>query len=254
MKLWGAALLQLVLLLVAVSVAAQELSGEAVRERWRSRLSGRHFTADVILTVDLGDSTEQRKLLVWRDDADGTRERLMARFERPLHMRGFALLYLENRDRANDYFIYQPELDRVRRISTVTASQDIYGVDLEYIGFGVAQSVPTEIVSASSMLHEGRPSFRLVERALTPNPRFDRRVSIVDASTYLPHLAEYYREGAIVLVARTEAVEEVQGVPTPRRIVFDRPLAGTQVLMQVVSIDYEAPIPGVFFSTLALLK
>jgi hypothetical protein len=162
------------------------------------------------------------------------------------------LLYLENADGPNDYFTYQPALRRVRRISASLVREDVYGVDLEYLGFGVAPPVPTEPIALDGVVLGERPALRLRERATTPSPRFDERVVWLDPRTFVPLRTEHARGGRTVLVARTDEIREVQGVPTPTRIVFER--SGETLAMHVEHVDYEAPIPESFFSTLVLLK
>jgi hypothetical protein len=235
------------------SLAGEPLTPEEARTRWRERLAGRHFAASVQLAYRYGEDKETRSISVWRDDPKRG-ERLMARFETPPEMRGFAILYLEQPGRPNDYFIYQPELRRVRRISERTASEDIYGVDLEVLAFGVAQNVPTRAESLETLDLDGRPVLRLVERALEANQRFDTRIAHLDPKSFLPLRVEHVREGATVLIATTEESAVVQGVATPLRSRFVRPLESSEVVMVVESIDYEKPIPGAFFSTLSLVN
>lgn len=230
------------------------LSGAEVRERWASRLDGRHFTSTVQLTVTQYGKEENRELVVWRDDEHGSNERLMARFESPPYLRGFALLYLENPGGPNDYFVYQPELERVRRVSRETARQDVYGVDLEFLGFGIAQDEPTEVESLELTKLGNTVAYRLVEKARADNPRFDRRITEVDRATFVPLRTEHQRDGRTVLVATSEEIGVVQGIPTPLRVRFERPADDSEVVMAVRSIDYEKAIPGAFFSTLSLLK
>jgi hypothetical protein len=232
---------------------------EEARERWRERLAGRHFVASVRMSYRYGSDKEQRRLSVWRDDTAGG-ERLMARFEEPEHLKDFAILFLEQPGRQNDYFVYQPELNRVRRISERTASEDIYGVDLEVLAFGVAQSVPTTVKSIEEVRAEDAPPdgsppllLRIVETASVSNQRFDERVALLEPETFLPLRVEHRRAGKTVLTAITDEVAEVQGVLTPIRMRFIR-ANDTEVVMQVDSVDYEQPIPGAFFSTWALVK
>jgi hypothetical protein len=246
------AVLGLVLAATGPAVAFA-LSPEEVKHRWRERLAGKHFVSSVTLHYRFGHNNEKRSVTVWRDDPEEG-ERLMARFESPAHLRGFGLLYLEQPGRANDYFIYQPEAHRVRRISEGTARQDIYGVDLEFLGFGIAQDQPTEVESLDLERLDGREVYRLEERAVAGEQRFERRVAYLDPKMFLPLRVEHYRDGALVLVATTEETALVQGVPTPTRVRFVRPREANEVLMAVESVDYEKPIPGAFFSTLALVK
>lgn len=245
--------LVLILVLQMTSARAASLSPEEARTRWRERLAGRHFVASVHLDYRFGEQAEKRSLSVWRDDPAGG-ERLMARFEEPAALRDFALLYLEQPGRPNDYFIYQPALRRVRRISERTASEDIYGVDLEVLAFGVAQTVATRVESLETSEVAGRPVLRLVERALEGNQRFDQRIADLDPTSFLPLRVEHRRGGSTVLVATTEESAVVQGVATPVRTRFVRPIDSSEVLMVVDSIDYEKPIPGAFFSTLSLVN
>jgi hypothetical protein len=237
---------------LALPVASSPLSPDEARTRWRERLAGRHFVANVRLTYRIGTTEEERVLTVWRDDA-GAGERFMARFEQPPRLRGFSILFLEQPGKQNDYFVYQPELRRVRRIAERTASEDIYGVDLEVLAFGVAQSVRTRCESLEPAAIDGKTALRLVERALDDNQRFDRRITHLDPETFLPLRVEHRRGGETVLVAVTEESATTQGVTTPRRTLFSRPHDSAQVLMTVESIDFEKPIPGAFFSTLALV-
>lgn len=230
-------------------------SEEQLRASWLGRLDGLHFTAQVRMTISWQGKREERVIEVWRDDdPERHQERLMARFRDPSDLRGFALLYVEQAGRSNDYFVYQPELDRVRRISDRAAREDIYGVDLEYLGFGVAQIEPTTITSIRQGEHEGRSVVRVEERAQRSNDRFDTRLVWIDTESWIPLRTQHLRNGQVTLDATTERVETIDGVPTPMQIRFERPLVGERVDFSVETIDYKAPIPPSYFSALSLIK
>jgi len=199
------------LLALAASAAAIEsgsLGPEAVKKRWHSRLAGMHFSARVQLSMDMGGIHEERELLVWRTDEAVGAERVMVRFTQPESVRNVGVLFLEQQGRPNDYFLYQPELRRVRRLPEAIASDDVYGIDLEFLGFGVAQSEPTEILDMAPETLDGRPTYRLRERALRPNPRFEERLTWIDASSFIPVRTEQFRAGAKRLVARTTEIRD----------------------------------------------
>lgn len=245
--------LALCLLVLAQAEIAAALDPVEVKARWMQRLDGRSFSAKVVMKVDYGDIEEQRRIEVWRDDQEGL-ERLMARFESPPELRGLGLLYLERDGSQNDYFIYQPATRRVRRVPEAMVREDVYGVDLEYLGFGVAQIEPTSVESVREVRLGERPALRLEERAERGDARFDRRVVWLDPETFVPLRTEHYRDERTVLVAVTDRIEQIQGVATPRRIRFERPAEGQTVEMQLDRIDYVASIPEAFFSTLRLLR
>jgi hypothetical protein len=236
------------------AVAEPRPTQDEVLSGFRGRLDGRHFSANVTLTITRSGYSEQREVTVWRDDEGGLRERLMASFQTPPIMRGMGLLYLESESGANDYFIYQPAYKRVRRISSTLAREDVYGVDLEYLGFGVAQFERVKVESLEGTRVEGREAFLIEERALDDGARFETRKIWIDEATFVPMRTEHWKLGRRVLVARTLAVETVDGVPTPVRTSFERPDQDERVEMTVDEIDYESPIPRAFFSTLQLTK
>jgi len=237
----------------AIEDALAVLNGDTIQEFYRSRLDGIHFSADVRLQMGRGAARGERKLTVWRDDA-GQLERLMARFEMPFDLRGVALLYLEGDERPNDYFLYQPASSRIRRIPGDIARQDVYGVDLEFFGFGLAQTAASELTSATVEHLDDRLAVRLDEVASEPNPRFEKRRTWVDAENLLPMRIEHIRRGQVTMIARTVEVRTIQGIATPVRSVFERPLEKEVVTLIVDSVDYKSAIPRHYFSTLELIK
>jgi len=243
------------LVLAGLPAYGETPSPERVRELWQGRLDGKHFSGLARLRVTLGGNEEERRIEIWRDDVtQGGHERFMARFRGPPDLRNLALLYLEHPDRANDYFMYQPGTGRVRRIAGRVAREDVYGVDLEYLGFGVAQLEPTEIEEVEAVDLEGEPRVRVRERALRHNTRFDHRLVWLDPETWLPMRTEHHRDGTVTLRVRTTEVEVVDGIHTPVRIVFVRPQQDERVELLLEEIDYETPIPESRFSTLELMK
>jgi hypothetical protein len=239
---------------LAATDDAVPLSSKDVAERWHGRLATRHFSAQVRMLMDLGGLREERVMRVHRDDEGGRNERVLIRFEAPPDLRNVGLLYLEHADRPNDYFLYQPAMKRIRRLPQSVADDDVYGIDLEFLGFGVAQSTPTEITGMTRETLGDREMYKLEERATVPNTRFETRRTWVDARTFVPWRTEHLRGERVVLVAETLELADVQGVATPKRMRFVKPVEKREVLLHVDSVDYEAPIADEHFSALALLK
>ncbi|MFI5314981.1 MAG: outer membrane lipoprotein-sorting protein [Myxococcota bacterium] len=233
---------------------ALPLTAEMVKGRWHSRLTGMHFSARVRLSMDMGGIHEERELLVWRTDEALGAERVMVRFTQPESVRNVGVLFLEQQGRPNDYFLYQPQLRRVRRLPEAIANDDVYGIDLEFLGFGVAQSEPTEIVGMKRETIDGRATYRLSERALRENPRFEERVTWLDAETYVPVRTEQMRLGKKRLIARTVEIREVGGIATPMRMEFENQIESRRVSLRVAEVDYQVAIPEEYFSTLALVR
>lgn len=228
---------------------------EDVRRAWRTRLDGRHFGARIRIVMKQGGREEGTRVLqVWRDDRGEASERLLARFHEPFDLRGVGVLYLEQAGRANDYFLYQPSSGRVRRVPEDLAREDLYGLDLEFLGFDVAGDEPTAIESMEPVRLDDRNLLRLTERPESPAVRFDRRTVWLDPRTFIPMRSEYELHDATTIVASTLEVRDVQGVPTPVHTRFVRPAESYVVDLYIEEIDYEEPIQENFFSTFELTK
>lgn len=234
--------------------APAPLTAAEVRERWHARLDGRHFTARVRLDMNLGGLRESRKLAVWRHDSNGSDERVLIRFQAPPDLRNIGLLYFERPDAPNDYFMYQPSTRRVRRVPEAVAYEDVYGIDLEFLGFGVAQSEPTRISGMDVESLRGRATYRLEEIALRANPRFERRTTWIDPQTFIPLRTLHILNGKSALDAQVVRLETIQGVATPTRMSFRREDTDRSVALTVEAVDYESAIPAEYFSVLALTR
>lgn len=228
------------------------LTSHEVQRRWHERLEGAHFVARIRMDVDLGGMREKRELTVYRDDGGSAAERVLIRFEAPAALRKMGLLYFEHADRPNDYFLYRPAVRRVRRLQEHAVQTNLYGIDPEFLGFGIARTEPTRIKGFEDVQLNGRRAYRLDERARKDNPRFDRRTVWIDRETFIPLRTEHRLDGRTVLIAETLEVRKIQGVPTPVRMRFERPVDQTYVDMVVEGVDYATAIPEEVFSVFKL--
>ncbi len=240
--------------LICAQEDAVPISREEVWERWHSRLDGKHFTARVRMDVDLAGLIEERRLTIHRDDEDGRAERLLIQFDAPESLRNLGLLYFEQLGRPNDYFLYRPAVRRVRRLQQSAITNNLYGVDPEFLGFGIAETEPTWIQSMQRVRLNGHDAYRLVEKASSSNPRFEERTVWIDRENYIPLRTEHRLNSKRVLTAETIEIRSVQGVPTPMRMRFERPLDGVRVELVVERVDYEKPISEDVFSVFTLMK
>ncbi len=246
--------------LIAWGAQAEEdfvpLSSDAVKDRWHNRLNSQHFVARMRMKMNLAGLKEEREMVVFRDDDGGSRERVLVRFEKPADLRKGAILYIENPGRSNDYFLYQPSIRRVRRLPASIADDDVYGIDLEFLGFGVAQSTATKIDSMKKERINDRDTYRLEETAIQRNPRFDRRITWVDAEHFVPLKTEHFMNDKLVLLAETKRVETINGIATPREMYFQRTRSGEEreVSLIIDEVDYQKDIPEDVFSVFNLTR
>jgi outer membrane lipoprotein-sorting protein len=250
---WIAGLLAAAVLAPAAA-PADGLSASEVERRWHSRLDSRHFTARLHLEMNLHGMAETRELVVYRTDEDARNERVLLCFERPPDLRDVRLLYREVPDRPNEYFLYTPSTRRVRRLPPLVADDDLYGVDLEYLGFGTSQVEPTEISSLERDTLDGREVYRLAEIARRPGARFETRITWLDPESFIPLQQELRRASELVLRVQTREVRDIQGVATPVEMFFVRPQDRREVRLRFESVDYERPLGEEVFAILNLTR
>lgn len=230
------------------------LSAEEVSRRWHGRLDGRHFTARLTVEATLDGRIWNDVLTLWRDDRNGERERLVVHYEEPEDLRGTMLLYLENHGRPTDYFIFQPHTGRVRRTSEAVIRSNVQGMDMEYLGFGLAPSEPTTLDGLDLVELDGRPTFRLREKALREDARFAERTVWVDRETFIPMRVEHTRQGTTTFIGQVGKVETISGIETPVSFRAEYPTARRKLQARVAEVDYESEIPDEFFSTVRLVR
>ena len=151
-------------------------------------------------------------------------------------------------------FLYRPSARRVRRLPEDAVTESLYGLDPEFLGFGIARSEPTEVRSLNTVALGASVAHRLVERALRDNPRFDERTVWIDEDTSIPLRTEHRLDGRTVLTAETLEIREIQGVATPVRMRFARPVDRIRVELVIEEVDYHASIPEEVFSLFSLTK
>ena len=143
---------------------------------------------------------------------------------------------------------------RVRRLHGSAVTDNLYGIDPEFLGFGIASTLPTRMLSMQDVTLKGRPTYRLVERAREASSRFDERRVWLDRESFIPLRTEHYQDGKLVLRAETLELRNIQGIETPVRMLFERPQDKTRAEVRVDDIDYERKIPAEVFSIFKLTR
>lgn len=229
----------------AAGAVAPGPDAQEVAKRWAGRLTGRHYTANVTFTMQ--DVGERRMTIRWDDSQ--RRERLLVRMDWPEASRGNSFLMLENLDRPNEYYFYSTARASigVHRLKNINRGNPFAGGEFDYLHFRVARQGRPVAKQVESAVLDGRKVYVLTEEADAMH--FEKRKIWLDAETYVPLRGEYWRAGNQFLVAETEEVREIQGVPTPIRIRFSYPLRpGESAVWEVESIDYDRPILDSYFA------
>jgi hypothetical protein len=175
--------------------------------------------------------------------------RSLARVQSPEDLRGVAVLIAE-RDDGADLFLYSPELQRTRRITSHALSGNLFGSDFTYEDFlllyGMAERGSTERLPDAEL--DGRAVWVLAQNTPDDESAYERVVAFVDRDSCLLVKAEMWESGERlrkVLTTDREAVFEQGSVRIPRKILLEDLKKGSSTRLEALTIDLDKKVgPG----------
>jgi hypothetical protein len=206
----------------------------------------------------VGDSTELRAKLYWTKGEDA-RSKLFMEFDSPADLRGAALLMLEKASRS-DIFMYLPELQKVKRVSTHMMRGSMFGTDFSYEEFeqlqGMADDSQTERAPDTEV--RGRAAYVLDQR---PEPDadsdYERIRSFVDRETCVLLQVEFYAAAGELEKRMGEdfstVTQETSGY-FARKLTMHSLLERTHTTLIVDSLELDVKIPRKRFSQAQLSR
>lgn len=204
-------------------------------------------------TNRVGEVTGSDATIHWKLFEEGL-SRVLLRFTAPLDMRGAGVLLIENRGRRPDTFMYLPELGKVRRVSSRTATSSLFGTDFSYEDFerlvGMSSDASKERTADAKV--EGREVYVVVGR---PDPEsdsaYERVVTFIDKETCVPLRTESYEPGdelRKLLTADSSRIEREGTLWVPREQTMRDLRDETQTELVIEKIDIDAKIHQKMFS------
>lgn len=183
--------------------------------------------------------------------------RALARFTAPPDLRDTALLVLEQEGRPDDYFLYLPALDRVRRVSGAQRSDSFMGTDLTYEDlerrrideFEELRSEVGSVAGEAVVLVSARPrdsaGYERVEFAIAT-----RDAAILETR----YRAKGHEAPFKVIRFPREHLHEEGGYSVPRRISVSNLRKGTETEVTVEMLRLDPDVDLRLFTTDALLR
>jgi hypothetical protein len=206
----------------------------------------------------VGDTTEMRTKMYWVKGDDAL-SKVFMQFDAPPDLRGAGLLMLEKESR-NDIFMYLPELEKVKRVSSQMMKGSMFGTDFSYEEFerlqGMSDDARTERVEDAEVV--GRAVYVLDQfpKAETKSD-YERVRSFIDRETCVLLQVDFFGPGDR-LKKRMEAdfskvTQEASG-PLAREMTMHSVLERTKTTLVVESIEIGAKIPRKMFSQSQLAR
>jgi len=193
----------------------------------------------------------------WKRDAEG-RSRLLARVEAPPDLRGTAFLMIEKQDRP-EMFSYLPELGRVRRVDSRSAS-GFLGTDLSYEDIeelrALAPRARVERLPDSTLADRPVHVLSSTPEAGSPSA-YQRIVSQVDRETCVVLHTSFQGSGDKVLkelIVDFSDVEKQGPRWLPRKVRFRNLAKDSETRLTLAKLELEPEIADRLFTQGELAK
>ncbi len=245
----------LVALLASVTFAASseaEPQAPAVIAEMEKALEPQKPSTRVItLTAKHAGDSESVKLIQARKTlANGSRGSLTFVID-PQDARGLAYLALRDPSGATKEYTYAPIIRRVRELTPAESYTSFLHSDFSYgdVGF-----LPVEVENeflGTEKEGNGREFYKIQSTpdAAAKQWYYSRYVTWIDAETKLPVKRDYYSPaGELFKIELFQDVVQIDGIPTPTKIVMENLPSKSSSELFVSSISYNNGIPDEFFS------
>ncbi len=184
--------------LPAVIKAAEDpvTKGETIAREWDRRDRGfgdTQATLKMILENRRGQTSERRmriNILEVPDENDGNKSLVI--FDRPLDIKGTALLSYSHILKPDDQWLYLPALKRVKRISSSNKSGPFMGSEFAYENISSQELKKYDYKWLSDEPCGGLQCFVLEQQPLYKNSGYTRQVAWYDKSEYRLQRIDYY--------------------------------------------------------------
>lgn len=163
-----------------------------VLDRAFTHLYGWDLTSEITLRLrNSRGEVSTRRLEVARKEIGG-RIHSLGRFVEPKWIRGTSILMVENADRSADHFVFLPEEERIRRVTSVQRSDAFLGTDLWFEDFERRRAEEFEITAAGMVEHKGTDCLRILAQPRSRNG-YTEVEFLIESETNLILETRFYR-------------------------------------------------------------
>jgi len=250
-------LVVLAISLPAVGFAADSANGATAQElvsRTFENLYGFSSVQLVEIRSRMSDGKEfLRSARVIRSGAAGGLNRLLARLVGPPDLRGIGVLLLERDDFSYDAFMYQPMLQRVRRISVAQRNDPFFGTDVYFEDLEAKRAAQWSATLLRTEKVADRSAAVIELRPRDFPSGYQRIVAWFDQEIPVMLRADFYRGDARLKTLEIDPERIVQsgGYLVPTRLVF-RSVRGSVTTVDVAELEIREAISEERFRITAL--
>jgi len=240
--------LMFVLCLVKGTVAA-ELTGMEI-----IRTANDVFNQDQaqgMFELTINTTTGQQRTFVYESFSKNRGEKSLIRYLEPARVKGQATLMLNN---ADDIWVYFPRTQRVRKLATHAKKQKMEGSNFAYEDLGSGESFLTDFIHQRlpDAEYDGVDCYR-VELTVKPGKTssYSRMIMLIGKKDFMMRTVDYYDEKdpkTVVKRLTIQEIKDIQGVPTPMRMIMKSLDDNSESVMAIVEINYRINLPDEMFT------
>lgn len=238
-------------------MTAQEIS-ECVKQNFPDDTMRQ--TVRMVMKDRMGVERLLEAEMSWQKDQQTRLSKVRLDFDNPPELRGAAVLVLEKEPK-NDMFMYLPELEKTRRITSSMVNGNMMGTDFTYEDFSRLQGLLGSLDSKRlpDETFAGRPAF--VTEAM-PGPdsdsEYQRIRSVIDQKTCVSLQVEFFEKGHDGPVKRLtvdpERLQEVASGWFPTAVRMEDLQGGTSTDLLIEKLEVGVKIHRKTFSAAELEK
>ncbi|MDR2952438.1 MAG: outer membrane lipoprotein-sorting protein [Treponema sp.] len=243
-------------LLVTAVLAAYAQDAQAIVQASRDRIKAETVSSRSRMVVRAKDgSTSERVIDQYsKDGPKGGRSMIVFPDveKQPASVKGTRFLTMENKDSADDRWIFLPSLGKVRRIAASEGSGSFMGTDFSYDD--ISSMSRGADFDAHTLLREesagGTACYVIQSVPKDASYQYSKMVQWIAKDSKIGMKIELYdKKNALVKTVEMSGVKDIQGKLTPQVTKISTHAAGTSTTINMEIIKYDDPIPEAVFTT-----
>jgi len=251
---------------VAVLLGAATLHAETTREildRRKALENGPRSWTDRQYTMKLritGRGAErQRELVAYEKRMPGDERRTAIFFRSPAEVSGTALLSIAKGSEPARQWIYMPELQRVRQVTSRGRNESFVGTDLTYGDLDLMQEVvnwtdkDTDATLRGQETIEGAATHVIEFTPKREGVAYKKIVVWLGTEDLVLRQIELFTDGTTLTKRLRESdIKTIGKVPVAHAIDVETPATGSRTSMQLLDVKYDAGVGDDLFTQSAL--
>lgn len=211
--------------------------------------------SQVVMTLTEKDGTQEKRNILQYGKNEEDKTYVVMDFKSPASVKDTRFLQIENKNAADDKWIYLPSLKSVRRVNSSEGSKSFMGTDATYDDMSTREidQDEHEFIKEESFTVENGVSYDCYVVKETPKDKkssqYNYRMVWVDkVSMYPVHTELYDKNDKLVKVLEVLKIEEIQGYNIPMIDKLTNVQTGHSTQIEILKIEIDKELPARVFT------